>query len=382
MVEEPPKDLLSHGTIPFQTEGRLLEELGLRLVARPEVALVELIKNSYDADSPACTVRLEEDNKALIVADEGHGMTFTDFQTRWMRIATSTKAKEGVSPAYHRKLTGAKGIGRFAVRYLGDHLTLESVAFDKVHNCLTKLTAIFDWPKLEVVDDISKTSVRYELIRAPHSASAGTTLTIRQLREATDFLSSQELRDNVLKMVSPIQGLESGKFSTTQKDKEIDPGFKVVLPGHSGAEDTDLAKFVLDNYWARLTIELDKGQLKFCVWFSSSKKPKTLNIKVDSNISNGLFADIRFFPRRKGVFSAKGVDGRTAWNWVRENFGVAVVDHGFRIKPYGFQNDDWLMLDLHTARNERDWYTKIAQKYFPIPPAIKSEPAYNPMLNP
>ena len=46
--------ILDEGTVPFQTEGRLLQELGERLVASPEVALVELIKNSYDADSKSC----------------------------------------------------------------------------------------------------------------------------------------------------------------------------------------------------------------------------------------------------------------------------------------------------------------------------------------
>lgn len=381
MKPQETNALLAHGEIPFQTEGRLLEELGLRLVARPEVALVELIKNSYDADSPTCTVRLEDNNKSLIVADQGHGMTFAAFQTRWMRIATSVKAKEGVSPIYGRRLTGAKGIGRFAVRYLGDHLTLESVAFDQSHDCLTKLTAIFDWPRLDAFPDIAKASVKYELVRAQGDASAGTTLTIRQLRDVSDFVSSQELRDNVLKMVSPIQGLESGKFANVKKDKGADPGFKVILPAEGEDQDTDLAKFVLDNHWARLTIQLEKGHLKFSVWFSSSKKPKNLDVKITSNISEGLFADIRFFPHRKGVFHAKGVDGRKAWNWVRENYGVAVVDHGFRIKPYGFPNDDWLMLDSHTARNERDWQTKIARRFFPISPAIKSDPALNPMLN-
>jgi hypothetical protein len=60
-----PKEQLDKGSIPFQAEGRLLQELGLRLVAKPEVALVELIKNAYDADSVTCTVRLENGGKIL-----------------------------------------------------------------------------------------------------------------------------------------------------------------------------------------------------------------------------------------------------------------------------------------------------------------------------
>src|ERR1039458_3158211 len=88
-----PVELLDSGSVSFQAEGRLLQELGERLVASPEVALVELIKNAYDADSPSCEVRLGEDGAALIVADEGHGMTKDEFVGKWMRIATARDRK-------------------------------------------------------------------------------------------------------------------------------------------------------------------------------------------------------------------------------------------------------------------------------------------------
>src|SRR3954469_17632567 len=104
--------LLAKDSIAFQTEGRLLEELGLRLVASPEVALVELIKNAYDADASTCTVRLEDDEETLLVADDAHGMTLADFVAKWMKIATKSKIAQASSPKYGRRLTGAKGIGR------------------------------------------------------------------------------------------------------------------------------------------------------------------------------------------------------------------------------------------------------------------------------
>ena len=119
--------LLAEGQVSFQAEGRLLQELGERLVASPEVALVELIKNAYDADSPSAEVRVFDAGKTLVVADTGHGISLTTLSASgW--IATGSKVEERLSPKYKRRLTGAKGIGRFAVRYLGDHLTLTSVA--------------------------------------------------------------------------------------------------------------------------------------------------------------------------------------------------------------------------------------------------------------
>jgi signal transduction histidine kinase len=377
------KTVLDKGTIPFQVEGRLLQELGERLVAKPEVALVELIKNAYDADSSSCEVHLDKAGKILTIADKGHGMTLNEFATKWMRISTSTKVTERVSRIYKRRLTGAKGIGRFAVRFLGSHLTLISVAEDKERRFKTKLTARFDWIKMDRERDIRKAKVDYKLERAEPNAPTGTTLEVQQLRISTEFISKPSFRADVLRIVTPLQGLEAGKFKLAHRDSKTDPGFVVVLPGDQGKRDTeiDLAELVLSNYWARLRIELKHKLLTFNVWFPSSRIPKTLKVEVSTSIAAGFIADIRFFPRRKGVFQGKGINGQAAWKWVLDNHGVAVVDRGFRVVPYGYKSDDWLRLDLDKTHNERDWRSSIAKNHFPIPVAIRSDPRRSPALN-
>jgi len=372
--------VLGKGKVPFQAEGRLLQELGERLVTSPEVALVELIKNAYDADSPSCEVRLEEDGKALVIADSGHGMTFDDFAGKWMRIATSSKVGERVSRGYSRRLTGAKGIGRFAVRHLGDDLTLITVADDARLRCKTRLTARFNWPDLDLSHDIRDAEVDYTLERAAADTQTGTTLEVRVLKTSTDFTSQSSLRADVLRIVTPLQGLEAGRFKPAHEDSKTDPGFRVLLPEpqQEGPGEIDLAELVLRNYWARLQIELDAKRLTFKVWFPSSRTPKSFVLEVSTAISGGFVADIRYFPRRKGVFRRKGINGQAAWRWVRDNHGVAVVDHGFRIVPYGYRFDDWLHLDLDKAHHERDWYSRIAKDHFPIHPAVRNRPADNP----
>ncbi len=379
-----PETVLDQGSVSFRAEARLLQELGLRLVASPEVALVELIKNAYDADSPDCEVHLEDDGTALVVTDHGQGMTFDAFSSKWMRIATSGKLDGELSPLYGRRLTGAKGIGRFAVRYLGDHLTLSSVAMDTDRGHLTHLTARFDWPKLDRAGDLANVSVKYRLTLVSPTTSTGTELRITKLREDASFVEAKGLRDDVLRMVSPISGLDSDRFvgNVGLGSGTSDPGFRVQLPGDINADSLDLGRTVLDSYWARLTVNLRAASVVYTVRLASSQgKPRVLKLPVSTSISKGLFADIRFFPRRKGIFAGKMVSGRSAWTWVRENAGVAVVDHGFRIKPYGFANDDWLKLDIDTARNRRDWRSKIAESEFRIPPAIRQDPAANPALN-
>jgi signal transduction histidine kinase len=378
-----PEKVLDEGTVPFQAEGRLLQELGERLVASPEVALVELVKNAYDADSASCEVRLTEGSKALVIADQGHGMAFDEFVGKWMRIATASKIEERVSRIYRRRLTGAKGIGRFAVRYLGDHLTLITVADDLKRHAKTRLTARFDWPKIDRLNDIRNAKVDYTLEQMAADTPTGTSLEIRKLKTSTEFTGEKSLRSSVLRIVTPLQGLDAGRFKSSSQSSKTDPGFRVGLPGdeEEGRSEIDVAELVLKNRWARLHIDLKEHRLTFKVWFSPSHAPKTLEVKVSTAISAGFVADIRFFPRRKGIFRGKEINGQVAWEWIRKNHGVGVVDHGFRIVPYGYEYDDWLHLALDKAHSARDWRSEISKEKFPISPTVRNRPALNPALN-
>jgi signal transduction histidine kinase len=375
---------IDSGNIAFQTEGRLLQELGERLVATPQIALVELVKNSYDADAKTCTVSLTDRQRSLTVADDGIGMTYEQFATRWMRIATGGKVQERTSPTYKRRLTGQKGIGRFAVRFLGKRLELSSIAYDPVRKYKTHLTASFDWAKLDREQNLDNAKIPYKLYRADSAAETGTTLTISGLRIAAGETQSSEFRTAVLKIVTPLQGLDGGRFRTiVSDDKEAkkDPGFQVILPGQDidNADNLDLAKQVLDRAWAKLTINLQNEVLTYTATFSNDDKPVRLRCKRKSLIRNGFVADIRYFPRRAGVFRGGEVDGQRAWAWVRDNSGVAVVDHGFRIPPYGQQDDDWLAIDADNAHNSRSWRSSISEELFPILPASLNS-GENPML--
>jgi signal transduction histidine kinase len=93
-----------------------------------------------------------------------------------------------------------------------------------------------------------------------------------------------------------------------------------------------------------------------------------------------LFIDIRYFPYRKGTFSDLEVNGWVAKSWLKDNCGVAIIDNGFRIHPYGTGTDDWLRLNFDKARNTRDeWRSIVMRKLFPLPPEA-AEPKNNPML--
>jgi signal transduction histidine kinase len=373
-------EVLEKSTATFETEGRLLQELGERLVSRADVALVELIKNAYDADALVCHVTRSDE--AITVMDDGHGITQQEFLDKWMRIATGEKLKERSSRKYQRTMTGAKGIGRFAVRFLGSQLTLISVAEDPKWKCRTKLTATFDWPKIDRATDLRRAPVPYEVAVAAEEDSLGTTLTISSLRapESMDF--GKSLRNEVLGMVSPISGLDPGPFRRSA-DATRDPGFKLELPADEGeGTNLNLAETVLAHCYARLVIEHHNSRLAYTIIHKDGRQLRKQKFTYNSHLSRGLHADIRFFPRRRDMFRGIEVRGWDAWQWVKDSCGVGVVDHGFRVRPYGFEDDDWLNLDFDIAHNRREWRSKLMNEHNPLPKRVlgTTKEKANPML--
>jgi signal transduction histidine kinase len=368
-----PSTLLDAGELQFTVDARILRELGERLVRRPETALIELIKNAYDADATECAVEVNL-GREIRISDDGHGMTFNQFRDGWMRIGTASKAVRTTSPKYDRPITGEKGIGRFSVRFLGQRLQLETTAYDDELDRITLLTARFDWPAYDESEDIGAITIPYEL-RAADAESTGTTLLIGALRPPAAQLNLRQVRTASIGLVSPLQSLIVRKPTRTTPDK--DPGFRLVL-----GEDTDddLATRVLDAYTLRATLFVRKGRLQLQVLSADSEDPYFKLVDTVPARCGDIEADIRFFPRRAGAFRGLGIDGRRAYTWIKDNSGVAVFDRDFRVSPYGEAGDDWLALTADAARNRRQPRSSVASKHFPMSEAEERSTADNWML--
>ena len=112
----------------FRTNSRHISQLGRELVTDFVTALVELIKNSYDADAYGVKIILDKPNtpeSKIILIDTGSGMTQEDFENRWMVIGTNNKVTEPFS-AKGRKKAGKKGIGRFSVERIAEKVSVYS----------------------------------------------------------------------------------------------------------------------------------------------------------------------------------------------------------------------------------------------------------------
>ena len=375
--------VLARGTLTFSIESRLLRELGERLVKQPEVAIVELIKNAYDADASECTVEYDPQN-TIVVADDGIGMTLDRFTDGWMRVGTSSKKGISVTEKFSRLITGEKGIGRFAVRFLGRELHLESVADDPTRGIRTKLTAEFDWPKFDRQEDLGKLPVPYELSEVDGRTPTGTRLVITRLRSEAGRLNQNAIRTSSIGLLTPLRSLFREVADGTDvkvKNSASDPGFILNVRTEDLDHDSrDVAAQILDAFVLRAQLRLDGNKIDLNVYRRGAADPCFRIVDTYPNQIQKLHADIRFFPRRTGTFTSMPLDGRRAQRWVSENHGVAVFDRGFRVSPYGSTSDDWLNLQADAARNRRDPRSELAKKHFAMSQSVRAAPAQNWML--
>lgn len=106
-------------------ENTIAELLGIQNFTNKESAILELVKNSFDAQAEELNIYFEK-NK-IIITDDGIGMNAEDIKKYWMHIGKSTKGYISYDRNNkERVLSGSKGIGRFALSRLGEYISIYS----------------------------------------------------------------------------------------------------------------------------------------------------------------------------------------------------------------------------------------------------------------
>ena len=179
----------------FTVDTHLFRELGEMLVGRDSTAVMELVKNAYDADATEIIVHaqnLDDPIKAAIeILDDGVGMTKQEFEQGFLRIASRLRdTGTRRSRKFNRRYTGAKGVGRLAAHKLASYLAVDSIPEDLDGRTSTGIYAEIDWRKvesLETLDDIEGTDALSVKTRRPKAADTpGTVLHLRHLRAEVD----------------------------------------------------------------------------------------------------------------------------------------------------------------------------------------------------
>ncbi|HFU4501456.1 TPA: ATP-binding protein [Streptococcus suis] len=114
-------------------DSRIISHLGEALIDNEKIALLELIKNSSDADANNCYIEIDTLYKSqygqgrIIIEDDGNGMTPHIIENAFLKIATSFKANyQKVSPKFKRQAQGNKGIGRLSLNQLGRFVSVDT----------------------------------------------------------------------------------------------------------------------------------------------------------------------------------------------------------------------------------------------------------------
>src|SRR5690606_21371561 len=134
------QEKIQDGLFKIRPAGRHIITIGRDLIKDKYAAIVELVKNAYDADSPTCTISLLPFSKTVfengienlisgirvVIKDEGHGMSFETVTDKWMVPSTDDKLCRKLSPK-KRIMQGKKGIGRYSASMIGDDLVLQTI---------------------------------------------------------------------------------------------------------------------------------------------------------------------------------------------------------------------------------------------------------------
>ncbi len=190
--------------IPIQVHPRVFDALGADLVTNDIVAVIELVKNAYDAF--ACNVWLSFEHDPiqgdyLEIKDDGHGMLRKTIENTWCTIATPNKQRHPYvesGDGHKRRVSGEKGLGRLSAARLGTRLDM-----------LTKYQGNpcwevkIDWRIIASGDDISQSFVQLRELSNTPPFETGTRLRIFELKRKWDRRRKDDLRENLGRLVSP-----------------------------------------------------------------------------------------------------------------------------------------------------------------------------------
>ncbi len=221
--------------IPFRMHPRVFESLGADLVTSDAVAIIELVKNSYDAHATRVDVRLKkstEDNELILeIEDNGSGMNHEVIENAWAVVATPYRVKQTNSKQGRkgRRASGEKGLGRLSAARLGNNLEM----FTKPANEDCWQVKV-DWGILAASDDLSSCEIQLQKYNGnPLAGRTGTLIRICELKSNWDDEKIAELKDLLSRLIPPFARVEDFKIWLT-------------LPGEKEAESEEIepAKFL------------------------------------------------------------------------------------------------------------------------------------------
>ena len=335
------------GHTRMRPRARLISLIGGELISDEPVAVVELVKNAYDADASRVDVRFTGDDPSdpdsLVIEDDGIGMSLQTVLEGWLEPGSVLKKRNDTSPG-GRPYQGAKGIARLA-----ESLLMETREAGSARG----LSVLLDWGLFDdesYLDDVTidyqeETSLDFE---------HGTRLRLINLHARRHWTEEdfQALHNRLSRLVSPFA---DAKDEQHLQDFEIHmdvPSLPELRGPVQPHEITKRPKYQLDG-----TLSKD-AKFRGCLEIDGEKSAYFESRRLggrDETVECGPFGvTIRAWDRdRPGLapYMVKYDLGITKIRQLLDEYcGVSVYRDGFRVYPYGEKGNDWLSLDTRSRQ--------------------------------
>lgn len=347
--------------VNFRTNAELKSIIGKDLITDDNIAVLELVKNSFDAGSKKVDIIFENlihnsdsksykksNNSRIIISDLGKGMSQFDIENKWLNIAYSEKKEK--KEEYGRTLAGNKGVGRFSCDRLGKHL----IIFTKQKNDTNYIQLSINWIEFERKDDINLNiqDVEIDLIEINEidfqnntnikPFASGTVLVIYSLREEWNYDKILSLKRQLERLINPNQSFNAIKFDINITANEYESEH-IKRPDYE-----KINGLVKNQIFEKLNFKVTSIQSKITndgehIITILKDRGNTIFTLIEKNRFN-LLKDVKTHIYYLNPYSKAYFTKQTGIRSV--DFGsISLFINGFRIPPYGDYGDDWLGME-------------------------------------
>ena len=326
---------MSTATFRFSTD--ILQRLGEELITSLDQGIVELVKNSYDADALNCTIEMLGTDKpggTVVITDDGDGMSAEDIRDGWLVLGRSRK-DPGKRTRLDRLPAGSKGLGRLGALRMGSNALLVTQPTDEPGVDYSLNLRWSDFASTDLVEEVELNIERS--FSKPHP---GTRIGISGLRMVTDEREVRRLARELLLLADPFG----------------DPaGFKLELIAPEFKETEKLVRTAyFDDCEFRLVVDLDENGFGSAKVFDRSGGVRWKSSEGD--FTEPYQAPVMTFELWVFLLQGSSFAGRSATvgevrRWLEHVGGVHLYHRGLRVRPYGDLGHDWLDMNLRRAQD-------------------------------
>lgn len=331
----------------FKVRLGLKSILGRDLIVNDYIAILELVKNSYDAYATLVEIRFEDDR--IVISDNGKGMSLTDIKEKWLFVGFSAK-RDGTEDAkrasfrnkINRNYAGAKGIGRLSCDRLSRELTLMTKSIDSIVTEKLDVTwSLFDEDQRQEMETISipHETLPDDSIKYAGGSTYGTSLVLSRLYEEWDREKILNLRKFLEKMINPFQS-SSDEFHiviTAERELEEDQRYEDYL--RVNGEIRNSISAILDIKTTKIESEIRNGIIHTRL---EDRGILMYEIEEDCKYEHLNHATVSmYYLNRAAKYNFSLRMGMQPVNYG----SIFLFRNGIRVLPYGEPNDDSWNLD-------------------------------------